>query len=61
VGSSAGQVYDRAVQMLEDFKHYYTSHGQVVYENPSSGNKQGGLLHWRINPVAVCKKAGVLP
>ena len=29
--------------MIEDFKHYFTSHNQVVYENPSPGNKAGGI------------------
>lgn len=37
------EVFDKAVKMVEDFKHYFTSHGQVVYENPSPGNKKGGI------------------
>lgn len=37
------EVFDKAVRMVEDFKHYFTSHGQVVYENPSPGNKKGGI------------------
>ena len=29
------EVFGKAVKMIEDFKHYFTSHNQVVYENPS--------------------------
>lgn len=36
-------VFHKAVKMIEDFKGYFTSHGQVVYENPSPGNKAGGI------------------
>ncbi|MBQ6914226.1 MAG: altronate dehydratase, partial [Kiritimatiellae bacterium] len=36
-------VFDRAVGMVNGFKDYYVSHGQVVYENPSPGNKAGGI------------------
>lgn len=39
------EVFGKAVKMIEDFKHYFTSHNQVVYENPSPGNKAGGDHH----------------
>ena len=29
--------------LVEEFKDYFTRHGQVVYENPSPGNKAGGI------------------
>ena len=29
--------------MVESFKEYFVSHNQVVYENPSPGNKDGGI------------------
>lgn len=54
-------VYDRAVQMLEDFKHYYTSHGQVVYENPSPGNKQGGITTLEDKSCGCVQKGGSAP
>ena len=34
------EVFGKAVKMIEDFKHYFTSHYQVVYENPSPGNNR---------------------
>ncbi len=36
-------VFQKAVGMVESFKRYFTSHDQVVYENPSPGNKAGGI------------------
>ena len=29
--------------MLNGFKEYFLAHGETVYENPSPGNKQGGI------------------
>lgn len=37
------EVFDRAVGVTEEFRRYYTSHGMPVYENPSPGNKTGGI------------------
>lgn len=36
-------VFKKAVSMVEGFKEYFVSHNQVVYENPSPGNKAGGI------------------
>ncbi len=36
-------VFGDMVAMINRFKDYFISHGQVVYENPSPGNKDGGL------------------
>ena len=37
------EVYERYKQMIIDFKAYYTKQGFPVYENPSPGNKKGGI------------------
>jgi altronate hydrolase len=37
------EVFDGIVAMINDFKLYFQSHHQVIYENPSPGNKQGGI------------------
>ena len=47
--------------MLEDFKHYYISHGQVVYENPSPGNKQGGITTLEDKSCGCVQKGGSAP
>ena len=31
------EVFNKAVKMVNNFKEYFVSHGQVVYENPSPG------------------------
>ena len=36
-------VFDKCVKMINGFKDYYASHNQVCYENPSPGNKAGGI------------------
>ena len=35
------EIFDKTVDLINDFKDYYTRHNQVVYENPSPGNKKG--------------------
>ncbi len=32
--------FDKTVKMVNGFKDYYKRHGQVIYENPSPGNKK---------------------
>ena len=52
------EVFDKAVKMVEDFKHYFTSHGQVVYENPSPGNKAGGITTLEDKSCGCVQKGG---
>lgn len=35
--------FDRAVDLINGFKRYFISHGQPISENPSPGNKEGGI------------------
>lgn len=51
-------VFDRAVKMISDFKHYFVSHGQVVYENPSPGNKVGGITTLEDKSCGCVQKGG---
>ena len=55
------EVYDKAVRMIEDCKHYFTSHGQVVYENPSPGNKKGGITTLEDKSCGCVQKGGTAP
>ena len=52
------QVFEKAVSMVEDFKKYFTSHGQVVYENPSPGNKAGGITTLEDKSCGCVQKGG---
>lgn len=36
-------VYDELVKLINGFKQYFVNHGQNIYENPSPGNKAGGI------------------
>ena len=52
------QVFKRYKTMIEDFKAYYTSQGFPVYENPSPGNKQGGITTLEEKSLGCVEKAG---
>lgn len=52
------EVFDRAVKMVGDFKSYFTAHGQVVYENPSPGNKAGGITTLEDKSCGCVQKGG---
>ena len=55
------QVFDKAVKMIVDFKQYFTSHNQVVYENPSPGNKAGGISSLEDKSCGCVQKGGTAP
>ena len=37
------ELFEKTVKMINDFKDYFTRHEQGIYENPSPGNKEGGI------------------
>jgi len=51
-------VFDKAVTMVNRFKDYFVSHGQVVYENPSPGNKAGGITTLEDKSCGCVQKGG---
>lgn len=55
------EVFDEIVDMINGFKHYFTSHGQVVYENPSPGNKMGGITTLEDKSLGCVQKGGRAP
>ena len=42
-----------------NFKKYYSDHNQVCYENPSPGNKQGGITTLEDKSLGCTQKAGL--
>jgi len=52
------EVFAKAVKMVNDFKDYFVSHGQVVYENPSPGNKEGGITTLEDKSCGCVQKGG---
>ena len=55
------EVFQRCVQMINGFKDYYASHGQVCYENPSPGNKAGGITTLEDKSLGCVQKGGKAP
>jgi len=51
-------VYDDVVGMVNSFKEYFLRHGQPVYENPSPGNKAGGLTTLEEKSLGAIQKGG---
>ena len=37
------ELFEQTVHLINDFKEYFLSHGEPVGENPSPGNKAGGI------------------
>lgn len=54
-------VYQKAVDMVMGFKDYFVKHGQVVYENPSPGNKDGGITTLEDKSLGCVQKGGMAP
>lgn len=55
------QVFNKCVGMINNFKDYFTSYNQVVYENPSPGNKDGGISTLEDKSLGCTQKGGGSP
>lgn len=53
------EVFDKTIKLINDFKDYYTRHGQVIYENPSPGNKKGGITTLEEKSLGCVQKGGL--
>lgn len=51
-------VFDKTVKLINDFKQYFQSYHQPVYENPSPGNKQGGITTLEEKSLGCTQKGG---
>lgn len=54
-------VFDGCVDMINGFKDYFLRHNQVVYENPSPGNKDGGISTLEEKSLGCTQKGGYGP
>ncbi|WP_110933911.1 UxaA family hydrolase [Paenibacillus bouchesdurhonensis] len=52
------EVFEDIVHLINDFKQYFLSHGESVYENPSPGNKAGGISTLEDKSLGCTQKAG---
>ncbi len=55
------ELFEKTVRLITDFKNYYISHNQVVYENPSPGNKEGGITTLEDKSCGCVQKGGKAP
>ncbi len=53
--------FEKVVKLINDFKDYFRRNGQVVYENPSPGNKAGGITTLEDKSLGCTQKSGSGP
>lgn len=52
------EVFENIVSMINNFKLYFTRYGQNIYENPSPGNKKGGITTLEDKSLGCTQKGG---
>ena len=52
------ELFEKTVDLINDFKNYFTSHNQTIYENPSPGNKKGGISTLEDKSLGSTQKSG---
>lgn len=52
------EVFGKSVNLINSFKQYFKNHGQPVSENPSPGNKQGGITTLEEKSLGCVQKGG---
>ena len=56
--SASREVFEKNVNMINGFKKYFSSHNQPIYENPSPGNKAGGITTLEEKSLGCVQKGG---
>lgn len=52
------EVFNKSVHLINDFKEYFMRYDQVIYENPSPGNKKGGITTLEEKSLGCVQKGG---
>ncbi|MCL2568223.1 MAG: altronate dehydratase family protein [Oscillospiraceae bacterium] len=52
------ELFDKTVALINDFKTYFIESGQAIYENPSPGNKAGGISTLEDKSLGCIQKGG---
>ncbi len=55
------QLFENTVALINDFKKYFIEHNQPIYENPSPGNKKGGISTLEDKSLGCTQKSGKSP
>jgi altronate hydrolase len=53
--------FHKIVRLINDFKEYFLRHSQPIYENPSPGNKEGGITTLEEKSLGCIRKGGRSP
>lgn len=54
-------VFEKTVHLINGFKDYFIRHNQEIYENPSPGNKAGGITTLEEKSLGCTQKGGMAP
>ncbi len=54
-------VFSKAEKLINDYKEYFISHGEPINENPSPGNKEGGITTLEEKSLGCVQKGGKAP
>ncbi|WP_130434112.1 UxaA family hydrolase [Cuneatibacter caecimuris] len=52
------ELFDKTVALINNFKNYFKRHDQTIYENPSPGNKNGGITTLEDKSLGCTQKSG---
>ncbi len=52
------ETFEKIVELINDFKVYFKNHNQVIYDNPSPGNKKGGITTLEDKSLGCTQKGG---
>lgn len=52
------ETFEKVIKLINDFKDYFLSHDQEIYENPSPGNKEGGITTLEEKSLGCTQKGG---
>jgi len=52
-------VFEKTVSLINDFKNYFKAANQTIYENPSPGNKAGGISTLEDKALGCTQKSGM--
>ena len=55
------KVFKKSVTLINNFKEYFKNYGQPVSENPSPGNKEGGITTLEEKSLGCVQKGGTAP
>ncbi len=55
------EIFNKTVKLINDYKEYFIAHGQSVSENPSPGNKEGGITTLEEKSLGCAQKGGTAP